>query len=370
MKKYLFFNFILLLFFLSCGKEPRVEAPYKAKIVTLNSFGQSVYKVVSFKTLKNLKKMQGDYADLFGAVKIHVDENNEENPLTISSKKSVSLDYRVKNKVVYPLNFDSHAFLSIYWNIEKTFEFWQKNFDLGPEKLGKISLFYEPEFLFARENSKYSLLSKVNASFFPGSTFFAFYGTSSLEELPIKMDLSVFAHEFGHFIFDYFFAAKEYKTYLTDKAFSSSQELSGINEGFADFCSWLVSKSTNPLELSLPFAAEERKIPSQWTSKQLKDKKVSCRGGFYCKGSVLTSSLYELSHQKGQDPIKVMKKVLKALPEFRKDWDQYKNKEGFDYFYLLNRIIEQADEGEEQKLYRRVFAKWFDDELNLKEISL
>ena len=55
------------------------------------------------------------------------------------------------------------------------------------------------------------------------------------------MNYGVVAQEFGHYIFDRFFANFNPLVYETD-IYSNSYKLSAINEGLADFLSYLTTE--------------------------------------------------------------------------------------------------------------------------------
>jgi hypothetical protein len=195
----------------------------------------------------------------------------------------------------------------------------------------------------------------MNAAYLPGVRDFWFFKTASREHVPVKMNFGVVAHEFGHFIFDYHFAEFDRSIYET-KLGINDNFLSGLNEGLSDYFSYAVTQSVSEFGASLPELDQERRLPVSWTLRSSLD--GSCKGSFYCQGSVLASALYEIAQLPGQDSLLVAQRAFAALPDFRESWKERRNTELMDYSALLNAILLQAPADEEA--YCTVFKKWFD----------
>lgn len=360
---------ILLFIFLtifSCGKEPQYSNPIQAKIISLaaNDYEESI---VTFKYLRDPRRMDGDIAQIRAKTILKLDQTSSDvladDPETVFSKKgsAVDLDFLVKDGVLIAQNFDSLSMLSLYYDFEQIVDFWLTNFNVTLQDLGKFNIHYEPEIEGVSDNYKVSIAIRLNAAFFSGLGDFLIFKTSRKEDLPFKMNLAILAHEFGHKMFDLRFAGKDPKAYLAEDA-EALKDLQGINEGFSDFCAWMLVKKTN-LFADSGQLLNNRSLPVTWTSASLEVNPTQCNGGFYCKGSVLASALYELSLQEGMSPLQIGKFVFDALPEFSKDWQANKNNPNFDYFYLLNRILGQMPKSDQSKGCT-VFSKWFDDDQN------
>ncbi len=357
---------IILLSLCSCGKEPSFPSPIQAKIVVLGNAGYE-HSLVTFKYLRDPRSMDGDIAQIRAKTVLKLDQPASdvlsEDPEKVFSKKGsdVSLDFLVKDGVLIAQNFDSLSMLSLYYDFETIFDFWHTNFNLTQQDIGKFNIHYEPKIEGVLENYKVSVAVQLNAAFFSGLGDFLIFKTSRREDLPFKMNLAILAHEFGHKIFDLRFAGKDPKFYMTENS-KASRNLQGINEGFSDFCAWMMVRRAE-LFVDSGTLLNNRSLPVAWTTKKLAEDPSLCKGEFYCKGSILASALYELSLQEGMNPLQVGKLVFDALPDFAKDWQENKNNDKFEYFYLLKRILTQMNKNNQNKGCA-VFLKWFDDAQN------
>ena len=94
----------------------------------------------------------------------------------------------------------------------------------------------------------------------------------------------------------------------------------------------------------------------------------NCYEGEYCWGSIFASALYDVSLHQSIGRLNVAKNLFHSIKEFRIDWDQHKESETFDFYYLLKRIISNA-KNEEKYYYCQSFKKWFNDSLNYGEVE-
>lgn len=355
---------------LSCGSSDKAKAPFKAKVVVSTKNGSQV-AVVTFNSLKDAEHLDGDLLQFLGNSKINASISGDvvaKNPTDLYLKRgeSVTLDYTLEKGVIKPLSFDSLAMLTAYYHFEKILEFWRDSMGLDLADYGKFRVLYDPDIQARGNGGDIVETVKINAAFVSFTRDFLLFKTSRAEQLPLKMNMGVLAHEFAHGIFDYQFAKKDGLAYQTENGKAATQ-LSGINEGLADYYSWTITQRVDVLGESLSSLAEERKLPVKWTSKNLLDNPDQCQGGFYCKGSVLASALYEIADAKAVGAVPLGLLVYEALDTFRQDWNEHKEEDTFDYYYLIRRIIEKSDM--QKQSYCEVFLKWFDDEVNSKEIK-
>lgn len=381
---------MVLAFFLSCGKKNQTPSPpYRAKIVVSTSEGYK-WQVVTFSSLKNIEKLDGDFAKIIGQAKLRLDipedqeeaiVNDDPDKIYYSTGQSFKLDYEVKDGIIYPTTFDSLTALSIYYHYEQVITFWRDNMDFDLTKFGKLRLFYNPSIVAKGKSEEFSATLKLNAAFLPISRDFWFFKTSPIEEIPLKVNLAVLAHEFGHAIFNEYVAHREAKFYNTKSAAASNQ-LSGINEGISDYFAWMVTRRKKEFTESLSVMSD-RIPPVNWTTFKLATTPSVCDGGFYCKGSILFSALYELAESpteseiavnnfvfrpQGKGAVAVGKILISALQAFRTDWLNHREEDNFDYHYLINRIIAASPENERAD-YCDVFLKWFNDSANEGKIK-
>jgi hypothetical protein len=359
----------------ACGSTAGIKNPIRAKIITSTDTGYGL-KEVSFKTLTNLREMDGELAVLKGDAALNITSeigeivtSKDPDSLYSSIGKSVNLDYVVEGDVAIPRNFQSMAMLSIYYHYERIFLFWRDNLGLKLSDFGKLRLFMNPRIEANSGNVSVSQVIKVNAAFLPGPRDFWFFKTSPLEEIPINMNLGVLAHEFGHAAFDVAFAEKDSTFYEIDtnsEAPSHGNEaksikLSAFNEGLADYFSWMVTGKLTEFGESLAVLGTERVMPVKWTLSKLEQDVTDriCSGGFYCFGSLFSSALYEIANLDGSTPVSVGRAAYAALSDLRSDWVAAKKGEDFEYYHIINRIFTRLD-GVNTSESCKIFKKWFD----------
>lgn len=362
---------VAILTLTSCSsKDP--GPPYRAKVIALDSDGAYHWKVVDFKYLENLSTMSGKIADIVGDAAIHGrlaqrlnsrEDPDEDNWYTYANSKP-GPEYEVHNGVVYPLDFDTLSMLSIYHGFEQIYDFLIDNFGFTIEELGKSQIFYDPTLTLLGDGIKIEVQTKSNAAFFPETGDFLVFKTDSSENLPIKLNLEVLAHEFAHKVFHKLFA--DNKLHIRkSKNKRALEQLRGIDEGLADFAAFVFTGLRDILSPSLPahIQARERTIPVPWTSRALqKSQETLCLGQYYCKGSVLASALFLLA-KSGVGSKTVQAAVYQAIPNLRLAWNRHREDDNFDYYYLLAAIIQALPARHHAKACT-IFMQRFDDPVN------
>lgn len=368
-----FLILLIISVFTACNKT-KASFPFNARILVSTDSGYQL-QTVTFNTLTNLEKMDGTLAKIIGNATLDIEQEQEvlvgANPdeIYLNIGEDVSLDYTVENGVVHPLNFDSMAMLSMYYNFEKVLEFWRDNLNLDLEDFGKRRLFYDPDIAASSAFGSVSGTIKLNAAFLPGVRDFWLFKTSAIEKIPIKMNLAIIAHEFSHGIFDYVFARTDAGFYKTTSETAETQ-LNGINEGVADYYAWMVTGREREFVESLEQFEKERVLPVSWNSQELIDRgKEICEGSFYCKGSVLASALYEVATQDTFTPVQVGQTLYTAISSFREDWQNHRSDDDFDYHYFLIRVINTASTDADKRVYCEAFKTRFNDETNLSKVN-
>ena len=130
--------------------------------------------------------------------------------------KKVQLNYREKDGTAYGNSAYDLEMMALYYNFEKTYLYWQNNFDLKIEDFGVSHINYNPAFVAKLRNIDILAKLKMNAAFIPGIRDLLFFKSSRIEALPIAANLSVMAHEFMHSVFDLYFAKKSQDFYSTE----------------------------------------------------------------------------------------------------------------------------------------------------------
>ena len=352
-------KFIFLILLFGCGQRQLPEAPYRARIIA-SVGGNYVAKVVDYTYLNDVAHMRGSIGEIKGHAKVNLNADYDDVVATGNTDQlyktvgnSVELNFHLESNVIIPNDMASMEMLGLYYGYEQTISFWQKEFDLDLDVSGKPVLHFNPELAYTSSQEKTVGTQKMNAAFFSTAGDFLFYKTSDQEEIPIKMNYGIIAHEFGHYVFHLRFANNDDSVYKL--ANGKTTEIDGINEGVADFLSYVVTGSVNEFEKSLPALGEQRSMPVSWTYSSLM--LASCYGSYYCKGSILASALHEAAQTLGGVPVAQL--IWDALPYFKEDWRNYGATPGFDYDYFLNRIVEQGSASQKSTLCAS-FKKWFD----------
>ncbi len=339
----------------------KTDQPLRARILTPSGDTYAL-RDVSFETLQSIRHASGSLGKIWGHASASLEANPDEiiataNPdgLYRTRGHEVEIDYTVKGDVAIPLNFTSMELLALYYNFEKTVLFWENNLQLPIAESGLPRVFYNPSLSVSQEGVSSEISIVMNAAYLSGIRDLWFFKTSAKERVPVKMNLGVVAHEFGHFIFDYRFAKLDPKAYESE--FSTNEYLlSGLNEGLADFFSYMVTGQADEFGKSLPQIANERNLPISWTYSTLRE--ADCQGGFYCSGSILASALYEIANSPGQTALSVGQVVYRAFPEFALRWSEEKNNDIVDQSILIAPIIQES--GDAKPTYCAIFKKWFD----------
>lgn len=209
------------------------------------------------------------------------------------------LEYEIENGVMVPRNYQTLVLLSAFRNFDLLFSRLEGLTGLARDDLlaqrSALTVWFEPRIDLVDEGTSTSITSKLNAAFLPEQGQFLLFERSEAEVIPLAANLQVIAHEFGHAVFDrLFFGANASGT----SHLAENYALSGFNEGYADFFSFLMTGSANVLGASLSgmTAVDERNFAaSQFTyatSILALDRK--CGGDFYCIGTLYARSLYNV----------------------------------------------------------------------------
>ncbi len=361
---------IIFLCFFSCGRDDaQLKKPYQARVITLNDNGNYEWKVVTLNTLDSLNPLDGKYLKIISQAEFDGIMPTLEDALSVHVKtpdysKTVDLDYKIKNGVIYPTTFDSLAFLTIHYHYEEILNFWENHFDLNLDQFGKRHIFYDPQIVVSEGNITQTTSIKQNAAFLPILGDFFFHETSALEQIPIKLNFASLAHEFAHSIFDEKFAKNQIEAYSSNSS-KSKFIINGINEGIADYYAWMVTGKKDCLRESLEFA-KNRELPAIFNYGTMKDY-TFCENNFYCHGTVLASALYEIAHLPEQDSISVGKILFKTIAELRKDWDYYKDTDNFEFYFIVINFLKNT-KTKDKANFCKVFLKRFNDSINAPKI--
>jgi len=293
---------LLFMIHMSCSENIKDPGyPYVAEV--LNMFPDSTidhgtpkFQVSpqKFKYLKNIKELDGDFLRILFGVKIKIKSlDGSLVQLTKQSKSETpSLRYKIENGVIIPRDYNTLMTLSAYYQFEKIYDELENFTGISQNDFtkwsGKIDVLYEPTTEFEINSTKVSSVSKFNAAYDPENKSFLIFQRSQIEQVPLS-NLQVLAHEFGHAIFDYIFFKPSPNN---NEFFQNSYTFHGINEGFADFMSFVLTSSTDVLRASMSFDTIANQRHFSQAPFIYDNINQSCSLGFYCVGTVFAKSMF------------------------------------------------------------------------------
>lgn len=316
MRKYLMTGFAVLTGLTGCGnKRPSAGKPYKAIVVALTSVdnnGSAHFSLAerSFFALSDMDSLDGTYVRMLrgGELTIKDVDGSLVSADTFSGGESPDLRYRLDGDVAVPLDYSTLAMLSAYYQFDYVYANIESVLGVAPstlqEKLpgGKHTVLFEPELTISTSDAEINAGLKLNAAFSPPDKQFLLFQRSAIEGIPLSSNLQVLSHEFGHSLFDYAFFDGVYSetNYLGD-----TYALHGMNEGWADFVSWMFTQSPDILRASIDIGeiADARHITKTtftwdtFVSQSLGTASATgfakCADSFYCIGTLFARSLIQ-----------------------------------------------------------------------------
>ncbi len=333
----------------SCSDQDKVSAPYKAYVMYLDksksTLGTPYYSLGAkeLTDLKDISKLDGTYFSIREGGTLEVDTSGG---AFISAEKfekgsTPNIRYKTKDGVIIPKDYSSLIMLSVFYQFQEIFGNLEEYTGVLPKDIvstadnGRMSIWYEPVVTDKHENesSSSSEIAKLNAAYLQGNKQFVLFQRSSLERVPISANLSVLAHEFGHALFEYSFYGNKYD-HNRDEDFEIDP-IFGMNEGLADYVSFIYTGVSNILGSSFLFAEDYMQrdfAQTTFTYDSMKMKAIKgskdntellknyCNGGYYCFGTLFARSLWEASKTSGYEGEKgyeYLKKVLSSLAKAR-----------------------------------------------------
>jgi hypothetical protein len=296
------------LMFVGCssGIDETPVGPYTVEVVSLlapSAPGSAATFEIAPKTLstlQDLNSLQGTFVRFFsgGTLKAKSVLGSIVANGYFEGGDSPKLRYHVANGVVTPSDYFTLSLLSAYYQFDLIAQNVKDIFGIEATALSRAQrnsvyqVLFEPTLDVETSGVSGSVSSKRNAAFVPGQGQFVLFERSRSERVPLSANLQVISHEFGHAIFDYTFFDNSFSA---ESAYSGNFVIAGLNEGVADFTSFLWSKSGDVLSGSLTgigAVAERNFVLSSFV---LSDVSSLCSGGFYCLGTLFARSLWQVT---------------------------------------------------------------------------
>ncbi|MEY4066080.1 MAG: hypothetical protein RIR26_2288 [Pseudomonadota bacterium] len=304
-----------------CGhKNPSFNKPYRAEVLTLNSvdaLGNENWSVEEkeLATLEKPDSLEGAHFKVIlgGTIEINSNVGSLVEGKSRSENSSGFFRFSSRNGVMVGRDTTSLLALSTFYAFEQVVMKVKETTGFEPTDLignskESYKIFLEPALVDAHSDKKAVLIPKLNAAFNPFSDEFYFFRRSELEVHPFSANIKVIAHEFGHALFKKaFFKGKndfcvsatqqEIAQRLSDKffagRFTNEFAISGLNEGYADFNSYVMTSSPRVLSGAVAGTNDASRALNgpDFTFNQLPSEAV-CSGAFYCIGTLFARSLY------------------------------------------------------------------------------
>ncbi|MEY3902386.1 MAG: hypothetical protein RL189_1692 [Pseudomonadota bacterium] len=336
----------MYLMFAGCShSSSRAGAPFKAEILYFtpssgSDSGQWTVGERVLKTLENPDTLVGNNFEILSGRALTIDSTVGSliTGRVSGSEKKNPIRYTVKNGTIIPRDSTTLLMFSGFYAFEQVFEQVEaatgdKVTDLKDNVGGRYQVLFEPTLDVEDSGVEARVSLKLNAAFNPQSDNFILFRRSALEQIPLAANFKVISHEFGHALFKRsFFNQKQETCAKTDEAgveqrkkdkffdgrLSVEYALSGFNEGYSDFVSYVMTGEPNALSGSFG-NAEDRIVKSRslsgdkFTFAQLNGNQI-CPAGFYCIGTLFARALYKASqiHAKQSEGLRTFSRQVYA----------------------------------------------------------
>lgn len=311
---------------------------------------QYVFKPQKFTLINNIASMSAPGLKLIqgGEIEIFAASGSLITSGFLSGGDPPYIDYTNHNGVIKAKDDRSLAMISAMYHFDSFLASMKSLSGFSHEQLldsGQVfQVIFQPAILLNDEGAKIRQYESGNAAYIAGAKQFALYKSGSDESIPLIVNPQAIAHEFGHAMFELSFFQNSFESCdkkLIDNEirFPGRLELEyiirGLNEGFADFVSFVLTGSTNLLESSFgkTIQSEERNFSNiKFKYDTLSESNASCTGEIYCIGSVFARALLDTYIKLGldvknrnqrEDFLKALFTVLKGTGSKLKSGNEY-----------------------------------------------
>lgn len=300
--------------FCACAGTEAPGPPYQAEVLELIDVdpesGAGRYELVvrPLDSLEDLERLEGPALAVRrgGTLRMRSVSGSVVMDGRFEASGDPDLRYDVQDGVVVALDYSSLIMLSAYRQFERVLAALELVTGEPPDALlarvRRLEIFFEPV-LRAEGDVEATVVVKFNAFYMPGLRQFGLAKRAELEGLPLGANLKVIAHEAGHALFEQYFLSDQFELCEEDRDYepysiprlSLEWALSGFNEGFGDWTSFVVTGSASPLqELDLGSHAEQRSLLLENFDygDLYSGNREACSGQFYCIGTLWARSLF------------------------------------------------------------------------------
>ncbi|MFL5318528.1 MAG: hypothetical protein ACJ790_02655 [Myxococcaceae bacterium] len=326
MQRLLFAGFLVVLA-AACGPNPQAPVQVMA-LVNKTAKGYEPTQV-ELKTLHDVVAMKGDVATFIGGAHITLADDDPAIAVPLGDDQfaaaivknkggDVHASFIEKDHILWPADFHTWNMVTLYFNIEKTTEYFQANGATATE-LGAIPIYYFPEY---RVGSVISNPTKDNAFYLAPLHGMLILPFDKFQDTPLAMAQTVISHEYSHSVFNKRVFQDQgqinaYGVWAAGGVPGATNAMKSLDEGLADFhaygASCRSSAGCNPnlyskvLPDSLASARElahaDRCLSTVDRQSKLEtmDSQTFIQNGYlYQVGTVIASSLYQAAEKTGQ----------------------------------------------------------------------
>lgn len=303
-------------------------SPIRADVVTFDPSSVSkpsdvpkfIYGPQNFKQLNNIDNLSGPRFRLLVGGDLEVQEaiGSVITASEFSGYTVPSLQYRVVDGVVKPADSKSLSMLSASYQFDTLIEKVEALSGKSQEEFfagfNGFSVLFHPSIQLSEGSEKIRKYENSNAAYVAGAKQFALFFLGRDERVPMSFNPQIIAHEFGHAIFEKSFFNNKFERCTpgeerTEKLFpgriESEFSVRGLNEGFADFVSFVWTGSSNILQSAIGEGTTTRERDfvlsgfdyDNYTSRIAE----VCQGRFYCLGTLWARTLFDVYSARGLD---------------------------------------------------------------------
>ncbi|HVE81433.1 MAG TPA: hypothetical protein VND93_01240 [Myxococcales bacterium] len=306
------------------GCEPQRAAPVKVMALVQTNQGTFAPKEIQLETISNIVAMEGAAAKLIGGARIVL---NFSDPLITATGGNLTEDqiqdvflkskglppraaYVEKGGVLWPTDFHTWNMVSLYYNFEQAFKYFQLT-RVNATEISKPTAYYFPYFAIAGGEGP-ELEQKDNTLFASPIRSFAILPFDQLQGIPLAMNQGVIAHEYSHWVLNKrVYDGRAFPQAITQwSGLPQVNILKSLDEGLADFhaygasCHSVSGCSTRWIEVSVDaVTADDRDIAktrcidrSLYTAVgTFTNDQFLSQGLEYRLGTIIAASLYQTS---------------------------------------------------------------------------
>jgi hypothetical protein len=296
------------------------DPPYRARVLALSGYDlandRAVFELGTREMRKviDMRELISPYFRVLRGGTLRIDEVNGEliEHSRFESGRSPDLRYAVEGGVMVARDYQSLIMLSVFYNLHELFDELEQttgtSADVWVQDHGPFEVLFEPEIRLRGIVAA----QKFNAFYARGTHQFGVAQRSPIEEVPVAGSKLVLAHELGHALSDHSFASQDGECQpsrekgrdaLFPGRLGKEFAIRGLEEGDADFRSFVHNGSTSPLSgISRLIHEEERSLIRAAFRYAELTTLPHCNRSFYCIGTLYARALFKAYRALGHDP--------------------------------------------------------------------